>query len=292
MDMVIEITSTIHVSNRCNLKRKCAYCGFAAGSSPMGYYRSFVKTEEEVKKAALSIELSGIKRVSISAGYGNFPAVLKAVKAVKEITKLKILVNVGGDLKREDIELLKSAGVETVCCNLETVNRELFERLKPDDSFKNRLRVCELVKEAGLKLSSGLLLGIGESERDREKHIKLLKNLEVDEVPIMGFKPYPKTPMESVPPAPLNLQLQVIERVREVVDSCRRITVPYPTIGRKGVIPAVESGANNVATVIPKNYPLTVKGVGSPEVGILEELLSLFDSAGIETNVERERLLL
>ena len=290
--MVVEITSTIHVSNRCSLKRKCAYCGFAAGSSPAGYYKGFVKTEDEVLKAALSIKSAGIKRVSISAGYGNFPAVLKAVQIVKGKTGLEVLVNVGGDLNREELELLKSAGVETVCCNLETVNRELFERLKPDDSFEKRLKVCELVKEAGLKLSSGLLLGIGESKEDRKEHIKLLKSLEVDEVPVMGFRPYPKTPMESVPPAPLNLQLQVIERVKEVVDSCKRLTVPYPTVGKEGVIPAVRSGANNVATVVPKNYPLTVKGVGSPQVGVLEELLPLFDSFGIETNVERERLLL
>ena len=288
--MVVEITSTIHVSNRCNLKRKCAYCGFAAGSSSAGYYKSFVKTEEEVERAAISIESAGIKRVSISAGYGNFPAVLKAVQTVKGKTGLEVLVNVGGDLNREELELLKSAGVETVCCNLETVNRELFERLKPDDSFEKRLKVCELVKEVGLKLSSGLLLGIGESERDREEHIKLLKSLEVDEVPVMGFRPYPETPMEAVPPAPLTLQLRIIEEVRESLTSCRRITVPYPTVGREGVIPAVKFGANNVATVVPKNYPLTVKGVGSPEVGILEELLPLFDSFGIETNVERERL--
>ncbi len=288
--MVVEITSTIHVSNRCSLKRKCAYCGFAAGSSPAGYYKSFVKTEDEILKAALSMEFAGIKRVSISAGYGNFSAVLKAVQIVKEKTGLEVLVNVGGDINEEELELLKSAGVETVCCNLETVNRELFERLKPDDSFEKRLKVCELVKEFGLKLSSGLLLGIGESEKDRKEHIKLLKSLEVDEVPVMGFRPYPGTPMESVPPAPLTLQLRVIERVREVVDSCKRITVPYPTVGKEGVIPAVRSGANNVATVVPENYPLTVKGVGSPQVGILEELLNLFDSFGIETNVERERL--
>ena len=290
--MVVEITSTIHVSNRCSLKRKCAYCGFAAGSSSAGYHKAFTRTREEIDRAALSIESAGIRRVSISAGYGNFPRVLEAVKTVKEKTGLEVLVNVGGDLGREEVELLKSAGVETVCCNLETVNRELFKRLKPDDSFKKRLKVCEFVKEAGLKLSSGLLLGIGEDDKDRKEHLKLLKSLEVDEVPVMGFRPYPKTPMESIPPAPLEIQIRVIERVREVIDSCKKITVPYPTVGKEGLIPAVRSGANNVATVVPENYPLTVKGVGSPQVGILEELLPLFDSFGIETNVERERVSL
>lgn len=288
--MVVEITSTIHVSNRCSLRRKCAYCGFAAGSSPAGYFGCFSRTPEEVKAAALSIEESGIKRVSISAGYGNFREVLRAVEVVKSVTNLEVLVNVGGDLTKREIDLLQGAGVETVCCNLETTNRELFKKLKPDDSFEKRLEVCYLIKESGLMLSSGILLGIGESEEDRIEHINLLKELEVDEVPVMGFQPYVGTAMEKVPPAPLELQLQMIEVVKNTVNSCRRITVPYPTIGKNGLIPAIKAGANNVATVVPEKYPLLIKGVGSPEVGILEEVVSLLGLQGIRTNVERRRV--
>ncbi|WP_457568194.1 5,10-methenyltetrahydromethanopterin hydrogenase cofactor biosynthesis protein HmdB [Desulfurobacterium sp.] len=287
---MIEITSTIHVSNYCSLVNRCAYCGFAVGASTQGYFYLTDKKKEEIKRAAVFIERHGIKRVSLSAGYGNFEKVLSALTVVKENTSLKVLINVGGDLDVERIRQLRDAGVDTICCNLETMNVNLFRRLKPEDSLERRMKVCYQVKNLGIELSSGLLVGIGESEEDREKHIEFLKELEVDEVPVMGFRPYKDTPMGLHPPAPLSLQLKVISRVKERVKSLKRLTVPFPTVLMEGLIPAIKAGATNIATVVPAGYPLIVKGVGSPVVGVLEEVLSLLEKHGIETNVERRQV--
>jgi biotin synthase len=281
----IEITSTLHASNSCALKRKCHYCGFAVKTSPVGYYRLSEKTPEEMEGILKTIEESGIRRVSISAGYGNFEKVYTAARLTKEKTSLEVLVNVGGDLERWQIKELASLGVETVCCNLETVNERLFYRLKPDDNLQKRLKVCEWVKEEGIKLSSGPLVGLGESDEDRKRHIKILKSLEVDEVPVMGFRPYPGTPMENHPPAPVELIVETFKEVVEKIPSAERRTVPFPIVGFEGLRACLEAGANNVATVVPKNYPMEIKGVGTPRVGILEELLPLLQSWGYTTNV-------
>ncbi len=281
----IEITSTLHASNSCALKRKCHYCGFAVKTSPVGYYRLSEKTPEEMEGILKTIEESGIGRISISAGYGNFEKVYTAARLAKEKTSLEVLVNVGGDLERWQIKEFASLGVETVCCNLETVNERLFYRLKPDDNLQKRLEVCEWVKEEGIKLSSGLLVGLGESVEDRKRHIEILKALEVDEVPVMGFRPYPGTPMENHPPAPLELIVETFKEVIEKIPSVERRTVPFPIVGFEGLRACLEAGANNVATVVPKNYPMEIKGVGTPRVGILEELLPLLESWGYTTNV-------
>jgi len=284
---MIEITSTIHVSNYCSFLKRCAYCGFAVGTSSEGYFFLTEKKKEEIKKVAIFIEKSGIKRVSVSAGYGNFRKVLSALEIIKEFTKLKVLTNVGGDLDKEKIEILKKAGVDTICCNLETMNKRLFRKLKPDDSIQQRMKVCFLVKEAGIELSSGILVGIGETDEDRRTHIEFLKEIEVDEVPVMGFHPYKNTPMEDFPSAPLKLQLKVIKEVRKAIPGLKRVTVPFPTIGKEGLIPALKAGATNVATVVPKNYPLLIKGVGSPTVGVLEEILPILEKEGFETDVRK-----
>jgi len=283
----VEITSTLHVSNTCSLKRKCHYCGFAAKTSPEGYYKSVAKPDRLMEEIALTVYESGIRRISISAGYGNFDRVLRAVEIVKENTDLEVLVNVGGDLSKGDIKILKTLGVETVCCNLETVNEKLFKKLKPDDDLKQRLNVCRWVKEEGMWLSSGLLLGIGESEKDREEHLRVLKELEVDEIPVMGFRPYKGTPMENHPPAPLELSVQIVNRIREEFPNLKRITVPFPIYGYEGLPALLEAGANNVATVVPRNYPTLIKGVGTPKVGILEELVPFLEKLGYRTNVKK-----
>ncbi len=281
---MVGITSTIHVSNACSLNPKCAYCGFAAGTSKDGYFSVNEKTENEVKLAAKSIALSGINRVSLSAGYGNFERIAKALEIVKKNTDLKVLVNIGGDLNRKRIRILKELGVDTICCNLETVNESLFRQLKPADSLSKRLSVCYMVKEEDIELSSGILAGIGETEGNIEKHIEVLRDIKPFEVPIMGFRPYRDTPMEDHPPCPLDYQLHIIDVIKGL-PFIKRITVPYPTIGLNGIIPAVEHGANNIATVIPENYPLKVVGVGSPQVGLLSDVLSLLRGSGFETDV-------
>ncbi|MEO2069158.1 MAG: 5,10-methenyltetrahydromethanopterin hydrogenase cofactor biosynthesis protein HmdB [Desulfurobacteriaceae bacterium] len=275
------------MSNSCSLRKKCAYCGFAVGTSSDGYFFLTEKREKEVLIAAKSIERSGIQRVSISAGYGNFKKVLRAVEIVKENTNLKVLVNVGGDLTKEKILTLKKVGVDTICCNLETINEKLFKKLKPDDSLKDRIKICYLIKEAEIELSSGILLGIGESEKDRRKHINLLRDIAPEEIPLMRFHPYKDTPMENHPKAPFELLVSTIEKIRKNFPKSLRITIPFPTISKKELPTVIEKGANDIATVVPRDYPLLVKGVGSPKVGILEEILEIIESLGVKTNVRR-----
>jgi len=250
----IEITSTIHVTNICKISPKCLYCGFAAGTSKVGYYKPFRLSDEDIKRCAIAIERSGICRVSCSSGHGyEGREVIRALKIVKENTNLEVLVNAGGDLTEESIRELKRYGVDTICCNLETINRKLFTKLKPGESLDRRIEICKLVKKYNIELSSGLLIGIGESYEDRVDHLLFLKELDVNEIPVMGFNPYPGTPMENHPKCSPLEQGKTIAITRLMFPSIR-ITSPTPTIGPELVQFALLAGASNVATVIPENY--------------------------------------
>ncbi|MBW9224028.1 biotin synthase BioB [Methanothermococcus sp. SCGC AD-155-E23] len=278
----IEITSTIHVTNICKITPKCLYCGFAAGTSKAGYYKPFRLSDEDIKRCAIAIERSGICRVSCSSGHGyQGKEVIRALKIVKENTNLEVLVNAGGDLTEESIRELKKYRVDTICCNLETINRELFARLKPGESLDRRIEICKLVKKYNIELSSGLLIGIGESYRDRVDHLLFLKELDVDEIPVMGFNPYPGTPMENYPRCSSLEQGKTIAIARLMFPNIR-ITSPTPTIGPELVQIALLAGASNVATVIPENYPLDVKGVGNPKTGNLREVVRMIRELGLK----------
>ncbi|MDP1551940.1 MAG: 5,10-methenyltetrahydromethanopterin hydrogenase cofactor biosynthesis protein HmdB [Methanobacteriaceae archaeon] len=281
----IKLTSTVHLTNICQVTPKCKYCGFASKTSSEGYYHPFYKKKEEILKAALSVENSGISRISCSGAHGyRGKHAVNAAKIVKENTSLELLVNVGSDLNTQSLKELSIYETDTVCCNLETVNETLFNDLKPGEKLKHRVQICEMVSELDLELSSGLLIGLGESYKDRVNHLFFLKQFSsLGEIPIMGFNPYKDTPMANHPPCSLKEQMKTIAITRIMYNDIR-ITVPTPTIGPENVKYSLMAGADNLATVIPENYPTIVKGVGSPTYGNLKEVLKVIELMGLKTD--------
>ena len=258
---VIKLTSTIHLTNKCQVQPRCKYCGFAAKTSSIGYYDAFYKSDGEIRQAAHCVERSGIPRISCSGGHGyKGKQAVNAAKIVKGETSLEILVNVGADLTQEAIDELKKYNADTVCCNLETINEDIFNYVKPGEKLSDRINICQMISDAGLGLSSGLLIGLGESYADRVDHLMFLGNFETLE------------------------QLKAIAITRIMYPRIR-ITVPTPTIGPENVELPLLAGANNLATVIPEDYPLVVKGVGNPKYGNLHEVISVVECLGLEVQL-------
>jgi len=275
---VIKLTSTVHLTNKCQIQPRCEYCGFAEETSSTGYYNAFYKSNGEILSAIKSIQEAHIPRVSCSGGYGyKGKQAVNACKIVKENSNLEILVNVGGDLTEKAVEELSNLGVDTICCNLETINEDVFYQRKPGDSLNQRILTCKRVSDAGIGLSSGLLLGLGESKEDRIKHLRYLSNFKtLEEIPIMGFNPYPDTPMANYPAFPLKEQLKMVAITRIMYPEIT-ITMPTPTVGPENVEFSLKAGANNLATVIADNYPHEVKGVGSPNYGNYNKVVDVIE---------------
>jgi 5,10-methenyltetrahydromethanopterin hydrogenase cofactor biosynthesis protein HmdB len=279
----IKLTSTIHITNVCKVTPKCKYCGFAAQTSKDGYCQPFFKRDDEILQAAKVVEKSGIPRISCSGAHGyNGKQAVKAAQIVKENTSLELLVNVGADLNDESMEVLNKYGTNTVCCNLETTNEKLFNHLKPGEKLGDRIKICSMVGRHNMELSSGILIGVGESYEDIVDHMFTLKKFSgLGEVPIMGFNPYKDTPMENHPPCSLMRQMKTIAIARLMFKDLR-ITVPTPTIGPENIKFSLNAGADNLATVIPEDYPLKVRGVGSPDYGNLKEVVSTIKKMGLK----------
>lgn len=282
-DGKIKLTSTVHLTNVCKVTPKCKYCGFAAGTSHDGYYHPFFKADSEILNAAKCVERSGIPRISCSGAHGYKGShAVNAARLVKENTSLELLVNVGADLNKESLKELGKYETDTICCNLETVNQNLFNELKPGEKLEDRIKICNDISDSGIELSSGLLIGLGESYIDRADHLLYLKKFKtLGEIPIMGFNPYRDTPMEYYPPCSLIEQIKTIAITRLVFPDLR-ITVPTPTIGPKNVKYPLIAGANNLATVIPEDYPSNVKGVGSSSYGNLKDVVSIVKELGLK----------
>ncbi|MGV8144210.1 MAG: 5,10-methenyltetrahydromethanopterin hydrogenase cofactor biosynthesis protein HmdB [Methanothermobacter sp.] len=279
----IKLTSTVHLTNICHVTPKCKYCGFAAGTSLDGYYDPFYKKDQDIMDAAKCVEKSGIPRISCSGAHGyNGSQATNAAKIVKNNTSLELLINVGADLNTTALKELYKYNTDTICCNLETVNQNLFNNLKPGEKLQDRIKICHTISNMEMELSSGLLIGLGESYQDRVEHLLFLKKFPcLGEIPIMGFNPYHDTPMEHHPPCSLIEQMKTIAITRLIFPDIR-ITVPTPTIGPKNVKYSLIAGADNLATVIPENYPLNVKGVGSASYGNLKDVVGVVQELGLK----------
>ena len=275
---VIKLTSTVHITNKCLIQPRCEYCGFAEKTSSKGYYNAFYKSDDEILVAVKSIQEAHIPRVSCSGGYGyKGKQAVNACRIVKENSNLEILLNVGGDLTEKSISELAELGADTICCNLETINEDVFYQRKPGDSLDQRILTCKRISDAGIALSSGLLLGLGESKEDRIRHLRYLSNFRtLNEIPIMGFNPNADTPMEDYPAFPLKEQLKMVAVTRIMYPEIT-ITMPTPTVGPENVEFSLKAGANNLATVIADNYPHEVKGVGSPRYGNYTEVVDVIE---------------
>ncbi len=118
--------------------------------------------------------------------------VCEAVTRIKAQYPLSVAVSLG-ILRHDQIEKLKAAGVDKVNHNLET-SRRYFPSVCTTHSYDERWETCNLVKDAGLELCCGGIIGMGETLEDRLDFLEALQTLAPQEVPVNFLNPRPGTP--------------------------------------------------------------------------------------------------
>lgn len=108
----------------------------------------------------------------------------------------KISVSIGR-LTESVLVKLRRAGVNKIHHNLETSER-FFPNICTTHTFAERVETIKKAKALGFKICSGGLFGIGESPADRIDLAFVLKELEVESVPMNFFIPIKGTPLENV----------------------------------------------------------------------------------------------
>lgn len=193
----------------CTTKPPCRYCWRAAGKdrTPL--------TPEEIRWGTRKISATGIKRLEIGGGTpwgGAGNAVINAVKIIKEVNpNLLVRVNVGPALSKEDLIKLKELGVTEVSSNFETMNEEVFKKVKPGDDLRARVEFAKAIDSVGLKVSTTVMVGIGSTLEDHVRHIYWLRrNLcNLGRVAVTVLRPVKGTPMESAPAGSVDEALKV-----------------------------------------------------------------------------------
>ena len=120
-------------------------------------------------------------------------AMVEGVKALGMETCMTL-----GMLSDDDVAKLKGAGLDYYNHNIDTSERYYSEIIKTR-TFADRLDTLARVREAGIKVCSGGIVGLGETAEDRIDMLVTLANLDEhpESVPINMLIPIPGTPLEN-----------------------------------------------------------------------------------------------
>ncbi len=104
-----------------------------------------------------------------------------------------------GILSEGQAAILKESGLEGYHHNLES-SRQFFPHLCSTHGFDERVRTVRVAKDAGFRVCSGGIFGVGEPAEDRVDMAMLLRELDVDSVPLNFLVPIPGTRLAHSPP--------------------------------------------------------------------------------------------
>jgi biotin synthase len=120
---------------------------------------------------------------------------IEAIRAEPETAEINIACSLGM-LTQEQVDELATIGVHRYNHNLETA-RSYFPTVVTTHTWEERFQTLRMVREAGMEVCCGGIIGLGETVAQRAEFAAQLAALDPDEVPMNFLIPQPGTPYES-----------------------------------------------------------------------------------------------
>lgn len=203
----------------------CAYCPQSA------HYKTKVQKEPilsllEVTKQAKLAKKSGSKRLCIGAAWRSLhkkdmPIIFEMIKIIKQ-AGLESCATLGM-INEEQAKYLKEAGLDYYNHNLDT-SPDYYKKIITTRSYQERIDTLKNVSDAGIKVCSGGIIGMGEEQIDRINLLIELANLETPptSLPINKLMKIKGTPLENAK------EIENIEFVKTI--AVARIMLPSSVI--------------------------------------------------------------
>ena len=213
-DLLFE-AAAIHRQNHCHNKvqistllsiktgscpENCKYCPQSAHYDT-GLEKQSLLSIEQIKQAAIDAKKSGASRFCMGAAWRSLHDrdVENICNIVAEIKSLGLETCMTlGMLTQQQSIALKNAGLDYYNHNIDS-SPEFYEQIITTRKFSDRLETLQNVREAGLNVCSGGIVGMGESRQDRAKMLLILANLPKppESVPINMLVKVAGTPLHN-----------------------------------------------------------------------------------------------
>lgn len=228
----------------------CKYCPQSARYSTGLEKEQLLEVEKVLKRAREAKEI-GSTRFCMGAAWRNprdrdMPYIIEMIKGVKGLG-LETCMTLGM-LTKEQAMSLKEAGLDYYNHNLDT-SPEHYGEIITTRTYEDRLNTLANVRDAGMNVCSGGIVGLGETANDRSGLLMALANLprHPESVPINMLVKVQGTPLDSVD------DLEHFEFIRTI--AIARIMMPKSHVrlsaGREGMNEQMQAlcfmaGANSI----------------------------------------------
>ena len=236
----------------------CGYCSQSVKADSGVEATKLMEVQSVLQRAAQAKD-QGSQRFCMGAAWRNpkdrdMPAIVEIVKGVSAMG-LETCMTLGM-LTPKQADMLKDAGLDYYNHNVDT-GPEYYERVISTRNYQDRLDTLQHVREAGINVCSGGIVGMGETRQDRVGFVHTLATLErhPESVPVNALVPVKGTVLGDMLADTPMAKIDDIEFVRTV--AVARICMPMSMVrlsaGRESMSDAVQAlcflaGANSIFT--------------------------------------------
>jgi biotin synthase len=195
--------------------------------------------------------------------------VAAGIEAIRNEVDIQIACSLGM-LTAEQVERLSAMGVHRYNHNLETA-RSFFTNVVTTHSWEERWETLRMVREAGMEVCCGGILGMGETLEQRAEFAANLAELDPHEVPLNFLNPRPGTPFGDLEVLPATEALKAVAAFRLALP---RTMLRFAggreiTLGDLGAKQGILGGIN---AVIVGNYLTTLGRPAESDLQLLDDL--------------------
>jgi len=193
----------------------------------------------------------------------------EGVAAIKAAVDIQVAASLGM-LTQEQVDELVEMGVHRYNHNLETC-QSYFPNVVTTHSWEERWGTLKMVRDSGMEVCCGGILGLGESVEQRAEFAAQLAELQPDEVPLNFLNPRPGTPLGDQPVVAGKDALRAIAAFRLAMPKTilRYAGGREITLGDLGTRDGLLGGIN---AVIVGNYLTTLGRPATEDLALLAEL--------------------
>jgi biotin synthase len=195
--------------------------------------------------------------------------VAAGIEAIRDTVDIQIACSLGM-LTAEQVDRLSAMGVHRYNHNLETA-RSFFPNVVTTHSWEERWQTLSMVRDAGMEVCCGGIIGMGETVEQRAEFAANLAALDPDEVPLNFLNPRPGTPFGDLEVLPASEALKAVAAFRLALP---RTMLRFAggreiTLGDLGAKQGILGGIN---AVIVGNYLTTLGRPAEADLELLDDL--------------------